>query len=511
MNFRSQYELACEIGNDLNKARSLMNMANYYNTIAQYSEAVEYYREYLATTNALPQLPGVGRALYNLGFALFSLRNYAEAVTCYERSVAVATDAKDKVAMARAYCNLGLTQKAQGDLDAAFASQSTFLDLSIELESSRGRFKALANLGELCVAKSDFSRAAGFYERQLLLSEELADRSFVAQSCASLAAVYRSLKRHNDAVSLLVRECEIYRELEESKNEYRSQGRLGAAFTALGDYSKAMICYKRQLELSCGEDEMLSRVHAWRSLAITHVNVNDYVNAKESFENEIEVLELLTSASSRVETCRAYCSVADCCLAIEDYGKGLNYAQIALQVACEVANLSLIGRACKLLSNCLLQLGDFDAAVTFAEHRLSVSKVNGKAEPISSAFADLGYLYSQVKRCNDALHCLEEQMRIAVETRDDLMKGDAACGLGGVYLLMEEYDKALTFHKLDLELAQRNDDRPSQGRAYGNIATVHEAQGDFLSAVPCREQHLFIAKEQNDEEAKLIALHGIGR
>ena len=83
--------------------------------------------------------------------------------------------------------------------------------------------------------------------------------------------------------------------------------------------------------------------------------------------------------------------------------------------------------------------------------------------------------------------------------------------LGGVYLLMKDYNKALTFHKLDLEIAQRNNNRPCQGRAYGNIAATYEAMGDFSSAIPSQEQHLFIAKEQNDGEAKLIALHGIGR
>ncbi len=33
-------------------------------------------------------------------------------------------------------------------------------------------------------------------------------------------------------------------------------------------------------------------------------------------------------------------------------------------------------------------------------------------------------------------------------------EGDAACGLGGVYQQMGEYEKALQFHQLDLQVAE---------------------------------------------------------
>ena len=33
-------------------------------------------------------------------------------------------------------------------------------------------------------------------------------------------------------------------------------------------------------------------------------------------------------------------------------------------------------------------------------------------------------------------------------------EGDAACGLGGVYQQMGEYEKALQYHQLDLQLAE---------------------------------------------------------
>ena len=47
------------------------------------------------------------------------------------------------------------------------------------------------------------------------------------------------------------------------------------------------------------------------------------------------------------------------------------------------------------------------------------------------------------------LHCLLVEICLLISG-----EGDAACGLGGVYQQMGEYEKALQYHQLDLQLAE---------------------------------------------------------
>ena len=507
---RSQLELARQIGDLSNQSRALMNLGNFYNSVNKYEEAIKYYRHYLDLSTDHSKAGGRGRALYNLGFACFSLRDYQQAVDCYEKSVALATECQDRVAMARAYCNLGLARKALGAFDAAIQCQHVFLDLSRELGSVRGELKALGNLGDVAAAKRDFHLASTYYEQQLNLSELHNEALFIAQSCSSLAAALRSIGQLEKASELLAKESEIYRnDLKDAKNEYKAQGKYGATLTSLGRYSDAVTCYRRQLEISHSNGDLPMQTQAWSNIAITQINLLDYKSAKDAFENQIEILEQLES--SRAEKCRAHCSIADCCEAMEEHRDALRHNQIALSLACEMKNLSLMERACKGLAASSQHATHPDAALIFSEHRLKICLALERPQLAALAYGDLGYLYSVKKNFSDALHCLNQQMKLAVEMNNESLKSDAACGLGGVYLLMKDYDKALTFHKLDLELAQRNSDRPCQGRAFGNIAATYEAMKEYAAAIPNREQHLFIAKEQDDELAKLVALHGIGR
>ena len=489
-----------------------MNLGNFYNTTGQYELSIEYYNEYLARSPGITDAAGRGRALYNRGFACFSLRDYEQAVTCYRESVAMATECHDKVAMARAYCNLGLASKALADFDAASDCQRLFLELSNELKSVRGQFKALGNLGDVCVAQKNYDQAAEYFQKQLELSEHHNDPMFIAQACSSLGLALRHIAQLTSAWELHVRECEIYRNvIKDAKNEYKAQGRCGATLTALGRYSDAISCYERQLEISRSRGDALAQTQAWANLAITHSNLHDYESAVKSFEEQIGALENLQSKSSQVEKCKAYCSIADCCAVLEQHRTAISNYQISLTFACEIRNMSLIERCCAGINSSAQPIEDLKLAATWAEYRLKVCYAIGRSELTAAACGELGYVYSLQENFEGSLQCFNQQMKLAVELNSDSLKSDAACGLGSVHLLMKDFDKALTFHKLDLELAQRNNDRPCQGRAYGNIAGAYEATKQHAAAIASREQHLFIAKEQHDDLAKLVALHGIGR
>ena len=51
-------------------------------------------------------------------------------------------------------------------------------------------------------------------------------------------------------------------------------------------------------------------------------------------------------------------------------------------------------------------------------------------------------------------HIIQLLLRTFIHVYILLGEGDAACGLGGVYQQMGEYEKALQYHQLDLQLAE---------------------------------------------------------
>lgn len=55
---------------------------------------------------------------------------------------------------------------------------------------------------------------------------------------------------------------------------------------------------------------------------------------------------------------------------------------------------------------------------------------------------------------DQAISCLEHQITLAKEQLDKTGESDACCGLGGVYQQMGDYERAINFHKKDLQIAQ---------------------------------------------------------
>lgn len=76
---------------------------------------------------------------------------------------------------------------------------------------------------------------------------------------------------------------------------------------------------------------------------------------------------------------------------------------------------------------------------------------------------------------------------------------------------MGEYDTALQYHQLDLQIAEETNNPTCQGRAYGNLGLTYESLGTFERAVVYQEQHLSIAAQMNDLVAKTVSYSSLGR
>lgn len=76
---------------------------------------------------------------------------------------------------------------------------------------------------------------------------------------------------------------------------------------------------------------------------------------------------------------------------------------------------------------------------------------------------------------------------------------------------MGEYDTALQYHQLDLQIAEETNNPTCQGRAYGNLGLTYESLGTYERAVVYQEQHLSIAAQMNDLVAKTVSYSSLGR
>jgi G-protein signaling modulator 2 len=71
--------------------------------------------------------------------------------------------------------------------------------------------------------------------------------------------------------------------------------------------------------------------------------------------------------------------------------------------------------------------------------------------------------------------------------------------LGNAYFYLQEYDKALEFHRHDLTLARTLGDRVGEAKASGNLGNTLKVLGKFDEAIVCCTRHLDISRELGDK------------
>ncbi|KAL9988911.1 hypothetical protein ACROYT_G003404 [Oculina patagonica] len=82
--------------------------------------------------------------------------------------------------------------------------------------------------------------------------------------------------------------------------------------------------------------------------------------------------------------------------------------------------------------------------------------------------------------------------------------------LGNAYFYLQEYEKALEFHRHDLTLARTLGDRVGEAKASGNLGNTLKVLGKFDEAIVCCTRHLDISRELGDKIGEARALYNLG-
>ena len=96
------------------------------------------------------------------------------------------------------------------------------------------------------------------------------------------------------------------------------------------------------------------------------------------------------------------------------------------------------------------------------------------------------------------------------DSSDKTSEAKAASGLGLVHQKMSDWQKALNYHTLDLELSEETQDKNGQARALANLSAAYEGMTDLEKAMIYSERHLKVANSINDSGSKTQALGSLG-
>jgi tetratricopeptide (TPR) repeat protein len=105
-----------------------------------------------------------------------------------------------------------------------------------------------------------------------------------------------------------------------------------------------------------------------------------------------------------------------------------------------------------------------------------------------------------------------ERMEEATRTGSSDLKTLSALysQLGNAYYYLEDFSKAIEYHRQDLTIARQMGDKLGEAKACGNIGSALKAMGQFDEAIACCRMQLDLARELGDRVLESRALYNLG-
>ncbi|XP_067019965.1 uncharacterized protein [Acropora muricata] len=102
--------------------------------------------------------------------------------------------------------------------------------------------------------------------------------------------------------------------------------------------------------------------------------------------------------------------------------------------------------------------------------------------------------YQALDEYRKAIEYHKKQLKIAIESSDRSGEGRAYGNLGISYQLLGDYGKSIGYHKKHLKIAIEIGDLSGEGTAYANLAVAYQSLGDDQNSIECLEKHLISLK-----------------
>ena len=165
-----------------------------------------------------------------------------------------------------------------------------------------------------------------------------------------------------------------------------------------------------------------------------------------------------------------------------DAGEAMRYADMAIQIAIELADSLDIARAYEEKSATERLIGNHTAAMNYALKALKIFEDLGDLERVASAYAQLGANQVNLGETESALGFLSKAKNMYEEIGDHLRFMLSHINLGEAYRFDNQLDSAIYHFSEALKLNNEPQNRIVEGYARGNLGMALRSKGELKQA-----------------------------
>jgi len=184
--------------------------------------------------------------------------------------------------------------------------------------------------------------------------------------------------------------------------------------------------------------------------------------------------------------------------------------EAALAAARHAGDLAAEGRALTNLGIVYQELRRFEEAIPCFRQDIAICRETGDRRGEGQTLNNLGLAYEGLRRFEEAVGCYEDSLVICRETGDRHVEGQVLNNLGIAFKELRRLEEAIGCYQDSLAIKRETGDRRSEGRTLNNLGNVYRDLRRFEEAIGCYQESLVICWETGDRYGEGQTLDNLG-
>jgi len=256
-------------------------------------KAVDKYREALALWQKLGQEIEVARTLLNLGSVSHNLSRPAAALEYYSQALPVWRKLGDRAKEAQTLSATGWSYYSIGDLPKALDNYNQALPIRRELKDLRGQSQTLATIGQIYRSIGEPQRALDYFTQSLELARAAGDKVQQAFALNNFGFQYSDIGEYQKALDATEQAMPLWQETGNRYGEADALTNLGTIYQNLGDSEKALSYHQRALKLWKFLGNRGGEADALNNLGIVYWGDHSLEQALDYFNQSLALRKIL--------------------------------------------------------------------------------------------------------------------------------------------------------------------------------------------------------------------------
>lgn len=243
-------------GNEVEKAKTVNNIAYLYELSGNYDMALKNYRLALEVFEKFDDKKATSYALNNIGALYREIDNYEMAHEYYRKSLEIKKQIGDTASWATTYNNFGVLYVQQQKYDLALEAYEKALMIAQKYDDIKNIGRTTNNMGQLYNQTGEYDKAISLYFKSLELKDSINDNHGKILSYLNIGKIYGIENNENEAINYFRKGILLADSLGFTKELSILYQELSSVYEQANKFSQALEYYKKYSAIN---DTLLNR------------------------------------------------------------------------------------------------------------------------------------------------------------------------------------------------------------------------------------------------------------